>query len=105
MLIELGKKEVDWKNTDRPEKPREKAINENRKSLLISLHPPISRAALLTSKKEQIIGKTVLLFIKDFNALITPEKRIMNEETLIEDSPAFLTESGKLNVCLIISSE
>ena len=89
--------------TDRPENPR---ANEVRMSLMERVRfsaPEIISTAFVTSKKRDIaLTITSLFMIAEINP-IRAEKKMMQDITLIDVSPAFFIDSVKLKLCLVFS--
>lgn len=94
-----GATERTWRNTDMPEKAREKAINIREKTYDRPSHSAIVLQADPISKKAEIRDNISLFFIKDFTRPIIAEKKMIKEETVAHDVPAFLIESTREKVC------
>ena len=56
-----------------------------------------------TSKREEAREIIILFFIKDLARPIIAEKKMINEEIVMQDTPAFFIESTSEKLCSVLN--
>ena len=102
---QFGKNENTCIWTEKPENPRENAVKDIEIGVTKSRLSLIMLQAELTSASDAHIRFIDVFSQTEHQSEMSAEKKIMYEETVIEDIPAFFIEYTKLNDCLVFSLE
>ena len=96
--ISLGRIEKVCRCTDNPENDKANAVNESLVARLKSAYCEINAVALLISRNEDRRSFINLFFTIPPSNSVIEEKKIINEETIIEFVPADMMEEVILKV-------